>query len=98
MLPEHRIQEHWPEPLVLPAGIRHYPIKVVEHARDQVASIALRGGERIINLQAIFAGEVRDYRIAVADRLTVVEDVGKLTTRRGSSIEDMLLPEGHPGQ
>jgi hypothetical protein len=41
---------------------------------------------------------VGDDRLAVADRLVVVDDVRKLTTRSGRGIEDVLVFERHAGE
>src|SRR5262249_3664613 len=40
MRAHQRVGEQRPEPLVLPARVRHHPIEVVEHAGDQVVSFA----------------------------------------------------------
>ena len=38
-----------------------------------------------------------DDGLAVADRLAIVLDIGKLRARRGRGIEDMFMPERHAG-
>ena len=49
----------------------------------------MRGGQPIVDGEAVFAREVRDDRVAVADRFAVVVDIGKLAARRGGSVEDV---------
>ena len=61
-----------------------------------MAGVTLRGGQPIVDGQAVFADEVRDDRVAVADRLAVVDDVGKLPARRGRGVEDVLMVNGTP--
>ena len=53
------------------------------------------GGERRVDGQALFAIEVGDDRLAVADRLAIVNDVGKLPARRRRGVEDVLVNERH---
>jgi hypothetical protein len=52
----------------------------------------------VVDRQAILAGEMLDDGVAVADRLAVVDDVGKLTARCGRGIEDVLVRERQAGQ
>ena len=70
MLPQQRIAERRPEPLVLPARVGHDPIEVIEHPRDQMTHIALRRGERGVDGQTVLGGEMGDDGITVADRLS----------------------------
>jgi hypothetical protein len=60
--------------------------------------IALLGRQRIVDRQAIFSDEMRDDRIAVADILVAIEDVGQLATRRRFRIKDMLMAKGQVAQ
>src|SRR5271155_4293395 len=60
--------------------------------------VALCGGKPVIDGQTVFADEVRDDRVAVADRLAVVDDVGKLPARGGRGVEDVLMGEWHASQ
>ena len=46
-------------------------------------------------VRRFLADEVGDDRLAVADRLTIVNDVGKLPTRRRRGVEDVLVNERH---
>src|SRR5260370_19665990 len=63
-----------------------------------MTSVALPGGQSIVDCQPIFADEVLDDRVAVADRLAVVDDVGKLPARCGRGVEDVLMGEWHASQ
>ena len=45
-----------------------------------------------------FGVDVGDDRVAVADRLAIVNDVGKLPARGGRGIEDVLVSERHAGE
>ena len=76
MLAAERVAESRPELLVLPARIGHDPIEIVEHARDHEIGVTLRGGQPVVDGEVVFAREVRDDRVAVADRLAVVDDKG----------------------
>ena len=76
MLPQQRVPEQRPEPLVLPARVRHHPIEVVEHAGDQMVGIALGAGQRLVDRQPVLSDEVGDDGVTVADRLSVIDDVG----------------------
>src|SRR5271156_4925380 len=98
MLPAHRVAEGRPKLRVLPTRVGHDPIEIVEHARDQMVHVALCGGKPVIDGQTVFADEVRDDRVAVADRLAVVDDVGKLPAGGGRSVEDVLMREWHASQ
>ena len=98
MLAAERVAESRPELLVLPARIGHDPIEIVEHARDHEIGVTLRGGQPVVDGEVVFAREVRDDRVAVADRLAVVDDIGKLAARRGRSVEDVLVREGNASQ
>ena len=82
MLAHQRVAEQRPVPLILPARIRHYPIEVVEHARDQQVGGPLRRRQRGVDGQPVFFGEIRKNSLAVADRMLAVHDVGKLAARR----------------
>src|SRR5262245_35708062 len=95
MLSEQRIAERRPEPLILPARIRHHPIEVIEHAINQMARVALRWGQPGIDRQAVLGDEMGDDGIAVADRLAVVDDVGQLPAWRCRRIENVLVLERH---
>ena len=53
------------------------------------------GRERRVDGQAIFVFEVGDDGLAVADRLTIVNDIGKLPARRRRGVEDVLVNERH---
>jgi len=46
------------------------------HVRDEEAGVALRWGEMIIDDQPIFADQMRDDGIAVADGFAVIDDIG----------------------
>jgi hypothetical protein len=98
MLPHQRVPEQRPEPLVLPARVRHHPIEVIEHAGDQMVGIALGAGQPLIDRQPIFANEVGDDGVTVADRLAVVDDVGQLAARRRRGVENVLVPERDAGE
>ena len=93
MLALERIAERVPVALVLPARIRHHPIEVVEHARDQQVLDALRRRQRRIDGQVVFLADVAEDGLAVADRVAAVDDVGKLAARRFRGVEDMLVGE-----
>ena len=92
MLAAERVAESRPELLVLPARIGHDPIEIVEHARDHEIGVTLRGGQPIVDGEAVLAREVRDDRVAVADRLAVVVDIGKLAARRGARSSLLYRP------
>ncbi len=62
-----------------------------------MAGVALRGGQRGIDRQTVFAGQMRDDRATVADGLAVVDDVGKLPARRARGIEYMMMRERQAG-
>ena len=63
-----------------------------------MARVTLRAGQTIINGKVIFANKTRNDGVAVADRLSIVNDVGKLPAGRGRGIEDVLMGEWHAGQ
>ena len=46
--------------------------------------------------EIIFGDEVGDDRLAVADRLAIVDNVGKLPARSGRRVEDVLVGNGTP--
>ena len=41
--------------------------------------------------EAVFAGEIVEDRLAVADGVAVVDDVGQLPARRLRGVEDVLV-------
>ena len=49
-------------------------------------------------VSAIFADEMDEDGLAVADRLAVIDDVGQLPARRLRRIENMLMHERHAGE
>jgi len=59
-----------------------------------VVGIALRAGQFRVDRQPVLGDEVGDDRVAVADGLAVVDDVGQLAARRRRGVEDVLVPEG----
>ena len=95
MLALERIAERVPVAFILPARIRHHPIEVVEHARDQQVFGALRGRQRRIDGQSVFLADILKDGLAVADRVAAVDDIGKLAARRFRGVEDMLVLERH---
>ena len=98
VLAEQRGAEQRPESLVLPARIRHDPVEVVEHARDQMIGITLRAGQPSVDRQPVLGGDVGDDGVAVADRLARVDDIGQLAARRRRRVENVLMPERHAGE
>ena len=98
MFAHQRVAKRRPVALVLPARIGHDPVKVVEHAGDEVTVVALLLVERGIDGQPIFAGQVGNDVLAVADRHAIVGDVGKLSARRRRGIEYVLMGEGQAGE
>lgn len=52
----------------------------------------MRGGQPIVDGEAVLAREVRDDRVAVADRFAVVVDIGKLAARRGARSSLLYRP------
>ena len=98
MLPHQRVPEQRPEPLVLPARVRHHPIEVVEHAGEEMVGIALGAGQLRIDRQPVLIDEVGDNGIAVADRLAVIDDVRQLAARRRRGVENVLVPERDAGE
>ncbi len=88
------VPEERPEFRIAPARIRHDPIEVIEHPSDQMIGIALLGRQRIIDRQTIFSDQMRHDRIAVADSLSAIDDVGQLAARRRLRIENMLMAKG----
>src|SRR6185437_3990652 len=67
--------EFRPVALVLPARIGHHPVEIVEEASDEKAQIALARAERGIERQPVFAGDMRDDGLAVADALAIIDDI-----------------------
>jgi len=63
-----------------------------------MTGVALLLVECGIDGQPVFAGQVRNDVLAVADRRAIVGDVGKLPARRGRRIENVLMGEGQAGQ
>ncbi len=58
-----------------------------------MAQVAFALPERGIDAERVFADQVGDDGFAVADRLAVVDDVGKLAARRRRGVEDVLVHE-----
>ena len=54
--------------------------------------------QRRIDRQSILADQVRDDRLAVADCLAVIDDIGKLSARGRGGVEDLLMDERHARQ
>ncbi len=98
MLAHERVAKRREVAIVLPARVRHHPIEIVQHARDEEVGVALRGRQRRVDGETIFAGDVGDDRLAVAQRFAVIDDVGKLAARRRGRVEDVLVPERHARQ
>ena len=94
MLAHHRRAEQRPVAFVFPAGIRHHPVEVIEQSRDEKIEVALSRAQRGVDRQSIFADQMGDDGVAVADGLALVDDIGKLTARRPGCIEQMLMNEG----
>jgi hypothetical protein len=63
-----------------------------------VRRVTLGLSEPGVDRKAVFANEMGDDGIAVANRLCFVEDIRKLTARRSRRIENVLVPKGHPGK
>jgi hypothetical protein len=72
--------------------------KVIEHARDHEIRIALSRCQALVDRQTILADQMRDDRLAVPDRLAVIDDVGKLSARRRRRVEDVLMRECNAGE
>jgi hypothetical protein len=96
VLAEQRGAEQRPESLVLPARVRHDPIEVVEHARDQMVGVALRAGQPGVDRQPVLGADVVDDGIAVADRLARVDDIGQLAARRRRRVDMCSCRNGTP--
>ena len=63
-----------------------------------MVGIALCGGEPVVDRQPILGDEAGDDGIAVADRLAVVDEVGKLPAWRCRRVENVLVLERHAGE
>jgi hypothetical protein len=50
-----RIAEREIVAIILPSRIGHDPVKIIEHARDEQIAVALRGRERRVDGEALFA-------------------------------------------
>jgi hypothetical protein len=70
-----------PEMTVVPAGFFTMGSTAAESGVDQ---------------QAVLGDDMGDDSVAVADRLTIVDDIGQLPARCGRCIENVLLPEHYP--
>ena len=98
MLAQQRVAELMPVTFVLPARIRHHPVEVVEHARDQKVRGSLCRRQRRIDRQPVFLRDIGKDGLAVTDRIVTIDDVRQLTARRLRGVENMLLPERHARQ
>src|SRR5262249_55265329 len=63
-----------------------------------MAGVPLLRSQAVVDRQPVLANEMGDDRVAVADRLCVVDDVGQLAARRRGGIENVLMPECQPGE
>src|ERR1700727_518585 len=91
MLAEKCRLEQWPEAFVLPARIGHDPVEIVEQAREKDVKPTLTGGQRRIDRQMIFADQIGDNALTVANDGAVIYDVGELAAGRRRRIENMLM-------
>ena len=82
MLAQQGIAECTPVTVVLPARIRHHPIEVVEHARNQKIRGSLGRRQRRIDRQPVFSCDIGKDRLAVTDRIVVINNVRQLASRR----------------
>ena len=69
------------------AGLRHHG-----------DTLELRLGERGVDGQPVFFGEIRNDGLTVANRRAVIDDIGKLPARGRRRIENVFVGEGQPGQ
>src|SRR6185312_15653316 len=53
---------------------------------------------RRVDRQPVFAGQMRDDGLAVADGLALVDEIGQLSARRRRRIENVLMHEGKAGE
>src|ERR1700722_4118829 len=98
MLALERITELGPVAFVFPARIGHHPVEIVERARGEEIDRALRRRQRHIQRHAILFGDIGKDGLAVADPVMVVDDIGQLSARRLRRIENVFMPERHPGE
>ena len=60
--------------------------------------VALARGQPLVDGQAIFADEMSDDDVAVADRLAGIGDKRELAARRRRRVENVLVAERHVAQ
>ena len=58
-----------------------------------MVEVALGGGEVGVDGKAARGDQVGDDRVAVADAVVAVDDVGQLAARRGAGVEDVAVGE-----
>ena len=58
-----------------------------------MVEIALGGRELGVDGEVASGDEVGDDRVAVADAVLAVDDVGQLAARRGAGVEDVAVAE-----
>src|SRR5215469_12494714 len=93
VLAHERRTKRRPVTLVLPARIRHHPVEIIEQTGNKEVHVALARAQRRIDLQPVFADQMGDDGLAVADGLAVVDDIGKLPARRSRRVEKVLMYE-----
>ena len=91
---EFLVSEERPEARVFPARIGHDPVEIVDQPVDEKVGIALARRQAAINRKSILPDQMRNNRVAVADHVPVIEEIGKLGAWGLARVENMLMVEG----